>query len=116
MTHIKNYINGELVEPAGGAYLDNVDPATGHVYSKVPDSDGADVDRAVAAAAQAFPVWSRMPTAERSAFLLKIADLIEKNIFPKLRSNPRMFFDCRTPDMLHHVIQVIGSVGSRVEN
>ncbi len=79
MLEIKNYINGELVGPAEGRYLDNFDPATGQVYSKVPDSGGVDVERAVDAAGHAFSAWSRMSTAKRSDILLKIADLIEAN-------------------------------------
>ncbi len=46
MELIKNYIGGKLVEPTSGNYLDNIDPATGRVYSRVPDSDDHDVDRA----------------------------------------------------------------------
>jgi aminomuconate-semialdehyde/2-hydroxymuconate-6-semialdehyde dehydrogenase len=80
MEQLKNYIDGRLVPPVGGAYLGNIDPAVGRVYSKVPDSDAADVDRAVEAAERAFPAWSRMAAAERSRLLLKIADLIDANL------------------------------------
>lgn len=80
MLRIKNYIGGELLEPASGKHLDNVDPAIGATYSQVPDSDDADVERAVAVADAAFPKWSHMPAAERARILLKIADLIEANV------------------------------------
>ena len=80
MFQIKNYIGGELVEPASGQYLDNYEPATGRIYSQAPDSDGRDVDRAVAAAEAAFPIWSHTPAAQRSRLLLRIADLIEANL------------------------------------
>lgn len=52
MSHgkLKNYIGGRLVEPVGGEYIDNIDPATGEVYSYVPDSDERDVEQAVEAA------------------------------------------------------------------
>ena len=43
MQRILNYIDGEMMPPAGGGYLDNVEPATGRVYSQVPDSDGDDI-------------------------------------------------------------------------
>ena len=36
---IRNFINGEFVEPVSGRYLDNIEPATGKVYSQVADSD-----------------------------------------------------------------------------
>jgi aminomuconate-semialdehyde/2-hydroxymuconate-6-semialdehyde dehydrogenase len=80
MQKILNYINGQLVEPASGNYLDNFNPATGEVYSLIPDSDAADVDRAVAAATAAFPAWSAMPVARRSDILLTISSLIDKHL------------------------------------
>ncbi len=80
MESIKNYVNGELVDPVSGAYLDNIEPATGQTYSRVPDSDDRDVEKAVAAAKTAFPIWSRTAAAERSRIMLRIADLIEANL------------------------------------
>jgi aminomuconate-semialdehyde/2-hydroxymuconate-6-semialdehyde dehydrogenase len=77
---LANFINGEFVDPIGGRYLDNIEPATGKVYSKVADSDGRDVDLAVAAAEKAFRDWANKPAAERSGFLLRIADLIERDL------------------------------------
>src|SRR4051812_49149873 len=80
MQHIKNYINGELVEPVSKKYLDNYCPSTGKVYSHIPDSDEADVELAYKAAKRAFPSWSVTSKDKRSAYLLKIAALIEKNL------------------------------------
>src|SRR5437016_10667034 len=77
---IKNFIDGKFVEPVGGKYLDNIEPATGKPYSQVADSDAGDVDLAVAAAEKAFPDWSKKPAQERSTFLLRIADLIEHDL------------------------------------
>ncbi|MBL6446831.1 aldehyde dehydrogenase [Fulvivirga sp. 29W222] len=79
MKTIQNYINGELVEPKSGQYLDNYNPAEGKVYSLIPDSDKSDVEEAVKAAKAAFPEWSSMPIQKRSDILNKIADLIDKN-------------------------------------
>lgn len=77
---IKNFIDGQFVEPVGGKYLDNIEPATGKPYSQVADSDARDVELAVAAAEKAFPEWSRESAAERSKILLRIADLIERDL------------------------------------
>ncbi|HEY1039892.1 MAG TPA: aldehyde dehydrogenase, partial [Bacteroidia bacterium] len=74
------YINGELLSPKGGQYLDNYDPSRGKVYSYIPDSDETDVELAVAAAKAAFPAWSVTPKDIRSKYLLKIASLIEENL------------------------------------
>jgi aminomuconate-semialdehyde/2-hydroxymuconate-6-semialdehyde dehydrogenase len=77
---IHNFINGQFVEPVGGKYIDNIEPATGKPYSQVADSDAKDVDLAVAAAEKAFPSWSRKTATERSTILLRIADLIERDL------------------------------------
>src|SRR6266571_2646742 len=77
---IQNFINGQFVAPVGGKYLDNIEPATGKPYSQVPDSDSRDVDLAVAAAEKAVSSWSSTSAAERSRFLLRIAELIERDL------------------------------------
>jgi aminomuconate-semialdehyde/2-hydroxymuconate-6-semialdehyde dehydrogenase len=77
---IANFINGEFVPPRSGAYFDDVNPATAEVIAAIPDSDEGDVDDAVRAAKAAFPAWSRTAAAERSNLLLKLAELIEKNL------------------------------------
>jgi len=77
---IQNFIDGHFVRPTNGRYLDNIEPATGKTYSQVPDSDAADVELAVAAAEKAFPLWSRTTAAERSRVLLRIADLIDRDL------------------------------------
>ena len=80
MKDILNYIGGEFAAPLGGRYLENYEPATGCVYSRVADSTTADVDAAVSAAADAFPEWSRRPAADRAAVLSRIADLIDARL------------------------------------
>ena len=80
LERIKNFVDGEFVEPVGGNYLDNIEPATGKPYSQVPDSDGRDVELAVLAAEKAFEDWSQKPAAERSNILLRIADFIERDL------------------------------------
>jgi aminomuconate-semialdehyde/2-hydroxymuconate-6-semialdehyde dehydrogenase len=77
---IPNYIGGELVEPATGRYLDNIEPATGAAYSSVGDGDERDVETAVEAARRAFPAWSGLPVEERSRLLVAIADRIEARL------------------------------------
>ena len=79
MEKILNYIGGNLVEPSGLAYLDNVDPGRGKVYSKVPDSDQIDVEKAFAAASAAFQGWKNTPLETRCAILQRLADKIGEN-------------------------------------
>jgi len=80
MQKIQNYINGELVAPVGGQYMDNIDPSRGKVYSLIPDSDEKDVEIAIKAAKAAFPSWSVTPKDVRAAYIMKIADLIDANL------------------------------------
>ncbi len=80
MLKISNYINGSFAEPVSKQYLDNYNPATGTIYSLIPDSDERDVQVAVDAAKNAFSSWSVLPKEERSNHLLKIAQLIEEKI------------------------------------
>ena len=80
MQRIENYIDGKLVAPISEQYLDNVEPATGKVYSLIPDSNAADVELAVTAAKKAFPAWSTCGNMERSKVLLRISALIEQNL------------------------------------
>ena len=78
--HIANYIAGTLQAPLNGKYIDNVNPATGEVYSQTPDSDIKDVEEAVGAAKAAFPLWSTMPVEDRFKILNRIAELIDENL------------------------------------
>lgn len=74
---ILNYIDGVLVAPESGQYLDNINPATGDVYGKIPLSNSVDVEQAVQAAAKAFPAWRSLPAEKRFTYLLAIADQID---------------------------------------
>jgi aminomuconate-semialdehyde/2-hydroxymuconate-6-semialdehyde dehydrogenase len=80
MIQIKNYINGQLIEPVSKSYLDNYNPANGKVYSFIPDSDENDVELAYIAAKNAFKEWSTTSKEKRSEYLLKISSLIEKKL------------------------------------
>jgi aminomuconate-semialdehyde/2-hydroxymuconate-6-semialdehyde dehydrogenase len=82
MLTIENYIGGELVKPASGEYLENFEPATGAVYSLIPDSDDRDVNLAADAARSAFAAWSRTPAEERFEILMRLVTLIERDLEP----------------------------------
>jgi len=77
---IQNYIDGVFVAPASGKTIDNINPATGEVYGSIPRSDKRDVENAVAAAKRAFPSWSKLSAAERSSWLMKVANRIEERM------------------------------------
>ena len=77
MEKLKNFIGGEYCEPINGKYVDNYEPATGEVYSLIPDSDAQDVELAVNMAEKAFPIWSQMSNEERSKILVRLSEGIE---------------------------------------
>jgi aminomuconate-semialdehyde/2-hydroxymuconate-6-semialdehyde dehydrogenase len=79
MERVLNYINGELVDPVSHQYFDNVNPAIGGVYSHGPDSDERDVAAAVEAARKACPAWSVTPSEKRSRYMIRIAELIDRD-------------------------------------
>ena len=76
---ILNYINGSWQAASSGKWLDNIEPSTGNVYSRLPDSDESDVNLAVDSASEAFKGWSALTARERSEYMLRIADLIDRD-------------------------------------
>jgi betaine-aldehyde dehydrogenase len=76
---LQNFIDGAYVDPADGQTEPVLNPATGEVIAQAPLSTGADVDRAVKAAAAAYEEWSVTTPGERAAALLKLADAIEEH-------------------------------------
>ena len=75
-------IGGESVDAADGKTFDVTDPASGAVIATAPLGGRADVDRAVAAAREAFDDrkgWANWAAGKRGRSLAKLADLIKKN-------------------------------------
>src|SRR5215470_17614348 len=70
----KFYIDGEWVAPAVPNLFDVINPATEEVAGQISLGSVLDVDRAVAAARGAFPVWSQSGIDERIALLQRIID------------------------------------------
>lgn len=77
---LANLIGGELVAPIQSRYLDVYEPAAGRVYARCPDSDAADVARAVAAAQAAAAAWAATPAVERARLMNRLADRIEARL------------------------------------
>ena len=75
---LRNFVNGDYVEPESDATSDIVSPVTAQVVATAPVSSAADVDRAYSAAAAAFEVWGETTPAERQLAMLKFADAVER--------------------------------------
>jgi acyl-CoA reductase-like NAD-dependent aldehyde dehydrogenase len=73
------YIDGQPEKPASGEYFDTDNPYTGEVWASIARGSAADVERAVAAATRALPVWNALKPSDRGRLLLKLADLIDHN-------------------------------------
>lgn len=75
-----NFIGGRFVAPYDGTYFDNVSPIDGKVFTQAARSSASDIERAIDAAEVAFRTWSRTSVTQRSAVLLRIADIMEANL------------------------------------
>ena len=71
------YIGGEFVEAAAGATIEVLNPHDCSVIAEIAEARAPHVDRAVEAAAAAFPAWKRLAAAERGRLLLRLADAID---------------------------------------
>lgn len=70
------YIGGQYVAASSGETFDSINPATGEVLAKVQCASQADVDRAVASAAEGQKVWAAMTAMQRSRILRKAVDIL----------------------------------------
>lgn len=73
------FINGQFVNAESGETLATLNPHDNSIIAEVAMAGKADIDKAVTAAENAFPAWSRMAAMDRGRILLKLADLIEAN-------------------------------------
>jgi acyl-CoA reductase-like NAD-dependent aldehyde dehydrogenase len=76
-TYEKLYIGGTWVPSDGTGRLEVVNSTTEEVMAVIPEGTAADVDRAVAAARQAFPGWSQTSVDERAKYLTRIQEGLE---------------------------------------
>ena len=82
MKQIPHFINNKSTESIDGKTFDSINPSTQKIWAKASLGSKSDTEKAVKAARDAFDngPWPKMTAKERSVFLHKIADLIEKNI------------------------------------
>ncbi|HPM51292.1 MAG TPA: 5-carboxymethyl-2-hydroxymuconate semialdehyde dehydrogenase [Rhodoglobus sp.] len=79
-THLQHFIDGQWVDSIGGETFDVLDPVSNQNYATCAAGQKADIDRAVAAAKQAFDSgpWPRLKPRDRFRVLNRIADLVEE--------------------------------------
>ena len=71
-------IDGEWLSGGGRATVPVINPATEEVLGHLPLATAADLDRALAAAERAWPVWRAKPPGERGRILHKAAELLRE--------------------------------------
>jgi aldehyde dehydrogenase (NAD+) len=74
------FIGGEWVKPSSSAEFDVINASTEDVFFRVAEAKAEDMDRAIAAAREAFDrgPWPRLRHAERAEYLLKISDALAR--------------------------------------
>ena len=77
MSKYRLLINGEMVD--GDLTMDVLNPATEERVADCPRASVKQLNSAVEAAKDAFPIWSETSVDERKGIILKIADVIEAN-------------------------------------
>jgi acyl-CoA reductase-like NAD-dependent aldehyde dehydrogenase len=73
------WINGQWVGAESGKTFAVLNPSTEEELGRVPLGGEEDVDKAVKAAADAFPGWSRMLQSERAKYINRFADALREN-------------------------------------
>ncbi len=80
MEKITNYIGGKIQASISSEWLENVNPATGKVYSLIARSNQEDVELAIEAAKNVQISWGETPAQTRSNLMLRLADLMEREV------------------------------------
>ena len=75
-----NFIGGKWIKPVDGKYFENITPISGKPFCEVARSNEKDIELALDAAHAAKDAWGETSTTERANILLKIADVMEKNL------------------------------------
>ncbi len=74
----RQLIGGAWVEADSGRFFDDLNPFDGAVFARIPASGENEAQRAIDAAATAFPAWAAMGARARQALFLKAADVLER--------------------------------------
>ncbi len=79
MSDAHHYIQGKAIEGTSGRWGDVFNPATGERSRRVAFASAVEVDRAVQAAAAAFPGWAATPPLTRARVLFKFLELLKRD-------------------------------------
>ncbi|MGC2032570.1 MAG: CoA-acylating methylmalonate-semialdehyde dehydrogenase [Steroidobacteraceae bacterium] len=77
---VKMLLDGKFVESQSSEWRDVVNPATQEVLAQVPFATDAEINAAVASAAQAYKTWKNTPLAARARIMLKLQALVREHM------------------------------------
>jgi malonate-semialdehyde dehydrogenase (acetylating)/methylmalonate-semialdehyde dehydrogenase len=80
MYEVEHWIDGKVVKGTSGRYADIFNPATGEVQGKVALASKAELDAAVARAAEAQVAWAAVNPQRRARVMMKLAELINRDM------------------------------------
>lgn len=107
LRHYPMIIGGESVDGATGESMLVNSPSNNQPFATVPKGSAQDVDRAVAAAAKAFPGWAKTAPSRRTNLMLRFAELLQENFddlvqTESLNSGKPVTF-AATPELIHSI-------------
>lgn len=81
------YVDGKWVKAINGKRFHVLNPATGQIIAEVAEGNVEDAKFAIDSARDAFDkgTWPKLTPSERSRIILRIADIVEKNIISLAR-------------------------------
>ena len=78
-TELQHWIDGRRVAGTTGQFGDVFNPASGELTARVPFANAAEVGKAVASAAKAFPGWAATPPLRRARVMFKFNELLNRH-------------------------------------
>jgi len=76
---LKNYVGGGWRTPQATDWIEDTNPATGHVIARVPLSTKEDVDVAVQEALRVWDAWRETPPLDRARYFFTLRNLMEQH-------------------------------------
>ncbi|WP_344807413.1 CoA-acylating methylmalonate-semialdehyde dehydrogenase [Allohahella marinimesophila] len=77
MKQVPLFLEGEFVQSQTQNWIDVTNPATAEVIARAPATTDAEMDRAIASAAEAFKTWREVPVPERARLMMRYQALLK---------------------------------------
>lgn len=76
LDNVALYINGEWVSSVAGGHFEVYNPNTQELVAKVPKGGTEETRKAIEAAKEAFPKWSKLTAEQRANYIFRLRDLL----------------------------------------